>query len=288
MMIEARNVSKSYGGKHVLSDVSLKVDGPSIIGLLGHNGAGKTTFLNMLAGLIPPTKGELLVNNRPVFNEADILSDVCFIAESGNFQEDMTVMQSLKANSFFYPKWDHILALELLRVFDLTGSEKVRNLSKGMVSALGIISGLASRAAITIFDEPYIGLDVSARSTFYDLLIEQQTEEPRIFILSTHLVNEASGLFEDVIILHEGKVILQKRFDDWEAHVMAVKGRPDDVKKATEGLHVLHEHTFLNELTAVAYLEGSKLDFAGVKTEQVSLQELLVLLSKQRKKEAGA
>lgn len=151
------------------------------------------------------------MNGENVFNAPSILRDICFVAESGNFQEEMTIAQSLKANSFFYPKWDENLALELLQVFALNPKDKVRSLSKGMVSALGIITGFASNAAITIFDEPYIGLDVAGRNTFYDLLIEQQSDNPRLFILSTHLIDEASALFEEILILHEGQLLLQKK-----------------------------------------------------------------------------
>lgn len=92
----------------------------------------------------------------------------------------MTIAQTLKANRFFYPKWDEELAQELLQVFALNPKDKVRNLSKGMVSALGIITGFASCASITIFDEPYIGLDVAARNMFYDLLIEQRNRKSAI------------------------------------------------------------------------------------------------------------
>ena len=71
-----------------------------------HNGAGKTTFLNLLSGLIATTSGEILVNGENVFNAPSTLRNICFIAESGNFQEEMTIAQTLKANRFFYPKWD--------------------------------------------------------------------------------------------------------------------------------------------------------------------------------------
>ncbi len=211
MKIDVKNVVKTFKHKKALKNVTFTLEGPKIIGFLGHNGAGKTTFLNLLAGLIAPTSGSISVNGENVFNAPATLRDICFIAESGNFQEEMTIAQALKANSFFYPQWDEALARELLEVFALNPKDKVRGLSKGMVSALGIITGFASNAGITIFDEPYIGLDVAARNTFYDLLIEQQTENPRLFILSTHLIDEASDLFEEILILNEGSCCFKKQ-----------------------------------------------------------------------------
>ena len=151
-----------------------------------------------------------------------------------------------------------------------------------MISALGIITGFASRADITIFDEPYIGLDVAARSTFYDLLIEQQTENPRLFILSTHLIDEASELFEEIFILHEGELLLQKTVNEWFEHIVAVKGSATDVASAIGDLKVIYQHMFMQEMTAVVYANGQSIGGQNISLESVSLQDLLVYLSKQK------
>lgn len=286
MIIEARNVSKSYKQKQALDNITFKIEGPKIIGFLGHNGAGKTTFLNLLAGLISATEGEICVGGENVFNAPHVLSEICFIAESGNFQDEMTVAQSLKAISFFYPKWDDALARELLQLFALNPKNKVKSLSKGMVSALGIITGFASNAAITIFDEPYIGLDAAGRNTFYDLLIEQQTENPRLFLLSTHLIDEASELFEEILILHEGKLLLQKNADEWSQHVVTVKGSPNHVEQAIDGFEVIYKQFFMHEMTAVLFTNGHAIESENITLGSVSLQDLLVYLSKQQKARA--
>jgi len=286
MKIDVKNVVKTFKHKKALKNVTFTLEGPKIIGFLGHNGAGKTTFLNLLAGLIAPTSGSISVNGENVFNAPATLRDICFIAESGNFQEEMTIAQALKANSFFYPQWDEALARELLEVFALNPKDKVRGLSKGMVSALGIITGFASNAGITIFDEPYIGLDVAARNTFYDLLIEQQTENPRLFILSTHLIDEASDLFEEILILNEGQLLLQKAAEEWHQHIVAVKGNASDVEQAIHGLEIIYQHMFMQELTAVIYSNGRHIEGQNIKLERVSLQDLLVYLSKQQKARA--
>lgn len=286
MKIDVKNVVKTFKHKKALKNVTFTLEGPKIIGFLGHNGAGKTTFLNLLAGLIAPTSGSISVNGENVFNTPATLRDICFIAESGNFQEEMTIAQALKANSFFYPQWDEALARELLEVFALNPKDKVRGLSKGMVSALGIITGFASNAGITIFDEPYIGLDVAARNTFYDLLIEQQTENPRLFILSTHLIDEASELFEEILILNEGQLLLQKAAEEWHQHIVAVKGNASDVEQAIHGLEVIYQHMFMQELTAIIYSNGRPIEGQNLKLERVSLQDMLVYLSKQQKARA--
>jgi len=283
MNIQVRNVTKKYKDKVALNKLNFTIEGPKIVGFLGHNGAGKTTFLNILSGIIPTTDGELQVNGNPVFNTAQVLRDICFIAETGNFQQDMTVEQSLKANRYFYPKWDQELARKLLKVFALPPKSKVRNLSKGMSSALGIITGLASRAPITIFDEPYIGLDVAARSKFYDLLIEEQEVQPRLFILSTHLIDEVSNLFDEVLILDEGELLLQKDYLEWDETILAIRGSAEEVANVAKDHEVIYEQVFMNEKMAVLYLKDDWSNNNAITSERVSLQELLVYLSKQQK-----
>ncbi|SOC43218.1 ABC transporter ATP-binding protein [Ureibacillus acetophenoni] len=282
MKIQVSNVTKKYKDKVALNNVSFTIEGPKIVGFLGHNGAGKTTFLNMLSGILPTTNGELRVNGMHVFNTATVLRDICFVAETGNFQMEMTVDQSLKANRYFYPNWDEELARKLLKVFALPPKAKVKSLSKGMSSALGIITGLASRAPITIFDEPYIGLDVAGRSKFYDLLIEEQEIDPRLFILSTHLIDEVSNLFDEVLILNEGELLLQKDYLEWDETILAIRGSSEEVANAAIGHEVIYEQTFMNEKMAVLYLKNPVLN-EEVKAERVSLQDLLVYLSKQQK-----
>src|SRR5699024_4115682 len=161
--------------------------------------------MRLLAGHFTKSSGEIEINQQSPFNNYGLMKDVCLIMESNNFYEKFTVRDILSISAKFYPNWDQPYAEELRQIFHLKPKQKVKTLSKGMHSALGIIVGLASNAPITIFDEPYIGLDASFRSTFYDLLLESFEENPRLIILSTHLIDEVSKLFEEVVIIQEGK-----------------------------------------------------------------------------------
>ncbi|GGG15831.1 ABC transporter ATP-binding protein [Lysinibacillus alkalisoli] len=283
MKIEACHITMQYKQKQVLKDINFTLEGPKIIGFLGHNGAGKTTFLNLLAGLIPSTTGEFKVNGQPAFNNTAVLQEICFIAETGNFQVEMSVEQALKANQFFYPKWDRALADELVEIFALPLKTKVKNLSKGMTSALGIIVGLASQAAITIFDEPYIGMDVAARSKFYDVLLEQQEINPRLFLFSTHLIDEVSDLFEEVLILQQGEVILHTAIMDWDDTIIAIRGDKAQVEKIAQQHTIIHEHVFMKEKTIVLRLQQPLDETSSIVVERVSVQDVLVYLSNQKK-----
>src|SRR5690625_3410317 len=224
MKIEVSNLTKKYRGKLALDNVSFTLNGPKIYGLLGRNGAGKTTFMNILAGHILASHGDVKVNNEKSFDNRNILQEICLIKEGDNFHKNLNVKDVLRSYALFYPKWDEDLAMQLIEEYNLPLKKRVKTLSKGMASALGVIVGLASKAQITIFDEPYIGMDAAARTKFYDVLLEEYEAEERTIIFSTHLIDEASLLFEEVIILQEGKVILQEEAETLRKNTYSVTG----------------------------------------------------------------
>src|SRR5690606_37718974 len=151
-----------------------------------------TTFMEILAGQMIETSGEILIDGNKPFDNQRLTESICLIKEGHNFKKDLSIKNVLKISSFFYPKWDQELAETLVTEYNLDPKLKVKALSKGMESALGIIVGLASKAPITVFDEPYIGLDAAARKKFYDILLREYEEEPRTIIFSTHLIDEVS------------------------------------------------------------------------------------------------
>ncbi|PKR77170.1 ABC transporter ATP-binding protein [Halalkalibacillus sediminis] len=284
MKIEAKELRKVYGKEVALQSFSSKLEGDKIIGLLGKNGAGKTTFLRLLAGHFQPSKGDLTVGGEKPFNNRNVSKDICFVAEANNFKEKFRVRDVLKVASKYYPNWDHARAMELVKVFKLKERQKVKGLSKGMSSALGIIIGLASRAPITIFDEPYIGLDASFRSTFYDLLLEEYELHPRTFILSTHLIDEVSKLFEEVVIIHEGELMLHEKATDLSEQHLLVSGKDEQVESFVKDKNVIHQTNLIGQKSAIIYggeFDEQEAQAIGLKTEHCSIQELFVHLTKE-------
>ena len=165
---------------------SLEVEAGSITGLLGRNGAGKTTLMRILAGHEFASAGTVhVLGASPVENER-VLRQMIFVREDQTYP-DFKVRHALQAASSFYPNWSHELAGAMVTEFNLPINRKVRKLSRGMRSALGIVIGLAARAEVTLFDEPYAGLDPVARQLFYDRLLADYAEHPRTVLLSTHL-----------------------------------------------------------------------------------------------------
>lgn len=280
MRIDIDKITKTFGKETALKQLSLELSGNKIIGLLGKNGAGKTTLLRLLAGHFRPSSGEIKINQQPSFDNYNVTKDICFIEENHNFYPKFRVDDILKLSAVFYPNWNTEEANQLLNIFKLKKKQKIHALSKGMLSALGIIVGISSHAPLTIFDEPYIGLDATARSTFYELLLSSYQEDPRMIVLSTHLIDEVSNLFEEVVILHDGEVLLQELADDLATKHQLISGSKQAVDRAIKGKNVIYQSELLGRKSAIIF--DDQIDITSdLTSSHVSLQELFVYLTKE-------
>lgn len=278
MKIELKNISKKYKDKTVLRNVSLQMNEPKIYALLGRNGAGKTTLMNIIAGHLLPTSGEYTINGADPFDNREVIKHICLIKETNNFHRDMKVKDVLKSYENLYENWNSELVAELLEVYHLPLKARVKTLSKGMESALGVIVGLASRAKITIFDEPYIGMDAAARQKFYDILLDVYEKEERIIIFSTHLIDEASLLFQEIFIIKDGKIILQEEAESIRSNAHSVTGTTTDVKAYIVDKNVLATKQLANLMTAYLYGEQTKLP-KTLEVEGIPIQDVMIYLT---------
>ncbi|GGK03611.1 ABC transporter ATP-binding protein [Lentibacillus kapialis] len=282
MKIEVNGVSKTYKGTKALDHVSFTLPEPKIYGLLGRNGAGKTTFMEILSGHILATEGEILIDGENPFDNQRLTESICLITEGNNFKKDLKVKHVLNIYAYFYPTWDQELADELIKEYKLNLNAKIKALSKGMSSALGIIVGMASKAPITIFDEPYIGLDAAARKKFYDILLEEYEAEKRTIIFSTHLIDEVSLMFEEVLILQDGRLALQEETDTLRDHAYAVSGPTADVEQFVMGKEVIQSKQLAGMMTAYVYGNVQQAKSAGLTVEGLPIQELMIYLTEKK------
>ncbi|QKY68252.1 ABC transporter ATP-binding protein [Lentibacillus sp. CBA3610] len=282
MKIEVKNVSKNYKETKALDDVSFTLSEPKIYGLLGRNGAGKTTFMEILSGHILASEGEILIDGENPFDNQRLTESICLIKEGDNFKKDLKVKNVLRIYAYFYPTWDQKLADELIREYNLNLNAKVKTLSKGMASALGIIVGLASKAPITIFDEPYIGLDAAARKKFYDILLEEYEAEKRTIIFSTHLIDEVSLMFEEVLILQDGKLVLKEEAEVLRDNAYGVSGPVQDVEGFIKDKEVIQSKQFAGMMTAYVYGNIDQAKSAGLSAEGIPIQELMIYLTEKK------
>jgi ABC-2 type transport system ATP-binding protein len=275
------DLRKHYGRLHALDGVSFSVRANTIYGLLGRNGAGKTTLLQIMTGQAFATSGSIRVFGQEPHENEGVLSRIAFVKESQKYPDGFTVRHVLKSASLVYPGWDQAFADELLRDFDLPARRQMKKLSRGMLSAVGIILGLASRTSLTCFDEPYLGLDAVARQVFYDRLLADYSEHPRTIILSTHLIDEVSDLIEHVVLIDRGRVLLDESADDLRTRAVTLAGPAGAVEPFTVGRTVLHRerlggHSRVTVTPAPDAAEARWAADAGVTVEPVSLQDLVV------------
>ncbi|BCJ60905.1 ABC transporter ATP-binding protein [Micromonospora endophytica] len=223
-VISVTDLTKRYrGGVTALDRVSFSLTENRIYGLLGRNGAGKTTLMQILTAQNFATSGEVRVFGEHPYENERVLARTSFIKESQTYPP-VRVHHVLRAASLIHPGWDEEFAQQLVDDFRLPSRRNVRKLSRGMLSALGIIIGLASRAPLTFFDEPYLGLDAVARQIFYDRLLADYTEHPRTIVLSTHLIDEVSELIEHVLLIDAGRLLLDADAETLRGQVLTVSG----------------------------------------------------------------
>lgn len=217
--IQVSHLSFRYGLRQsdVLTDVSFAVGAESITGLLGRNGSGKSTIGLLLAGLLAPREGEITWNGRPVFEDAHAMSHICYSGDTTAVFEDEKLAHTLELWAMTRPGWDPELAGTLLDMFAINPKKKPSKLSRGQRSAFYAALGLASRAAVTIFDEVHLGMDAVVREIFYRTLLADYTKHPRAFIISSHLIEEIEKLLDHVIMVDQGKIIESGDVDDVRA-----------------------------------------------------------------------
>ncbi len=282
MSLICKNLNKTYNKTTVLKEINLEIEQGKIYGLIGRNGAGKTTLLSILTAQNPATSGSVTYHGMQVWENQAVLDHLCFSRElnpvTASGPNTMKVKEYLRTASVFYPNWDKQMADKLIELFHLDIKKKISKLSKGMMSMVTIIVALASKADITIMDEPVAGLDVVAREQFYRLVIDEYARSGRTFVISTHIIEEAADLFEEVVILKDGCILCKENTQDLLSRSMHISGNAADVDAACAGLQILNsQHMGRSKGVTVVLRDGQKLaEGYDITVQPVSLQELFL------------
>lgn len=280
-VIEVTDLTKRYRDTVAVDAVTFSIRRDTIYGLLGRNGAGKTTVMSILTAQNFATSGEVRVFGEHPYENARVLRRLCFVRESQRYPDDAKPGHAFATAKLFFPNWDQELADRLISDFRLPMRTKIKKLSRGQLSAVGVIIGLASRAEVTFFDEPYLGLDAVARQIFYDRLLEDYTEHPRTVILSSHLIDEVSNLIERVLVIDQGRIVMDAATDDVRDQATAIVGDAAAVDAFVAGREVLHRESLgrvasVTVMGALSTEERARLTAAGLDVGPVSLQQLIV------------
>lgn len=280
MSIEVQNLSKSFGPVQALNDVSLSFGENKIYGLLGRNGAGKSTLLNVIANRIFPDAGTVTLDGRPAAENDGAQSSLYLMSEQTLYPEDMKIRETFRWTKNFYPGFDRDFAEKLAGSFDLNLNAKVKTLSTGYSSIFKLVVALSVNTPYVFFDEPVLGLDANHRELFYKTLLARYGERPFTAVISTHLIEEAAGLIEDVAILKEGKLLRACSREELLQNVYMVSGPVSQVNEYLRDRKTLGTDSLGGLLSA--YVEGrpeKEKAPAGLEFSGMDLQKLFILMT---------
>jgi ABC-2 type transport system ATP-binding protein len=213
-IIEARGLAKRYsGGKQAVAGVDFTISAGRIVGLIGRNGAGKTTVIKSVLGLTPYDGALSVLGRNPATQRDALMREVSFIADVAVLPKWLRVKDALDYVQGVHPAFNRERAEQFLATTDVKHKHKVKQLSKGMVTQLHLALVLAIRARLLVLDEPTLGLDLLVRRRFYDTLLNDYMDEERTILITTHQVEEIEHLLTDVMFIEQGRIVLNSPMD---------------------------------------------------------------------------
>jgi ABC-2 type transport system ATP-binding protein len=242
-VIRIRNVTRHYGPKAALLNVSLEIPAGVVLGLVGANGAGKTTLIKHILGLLRAREGSVEVFGLdPVRSAVAVLGRLGYLSEDRDLPPWMTVAELMRYSRAFYPRWDTGYANELRARFQLGESARIRHLSKGELAKAGLLVALAHRPDLLVLDEPSSGLDPIVRREMLEAVVRSVADEGRTVVFSSHLLDEISRVSDRVAMMAQGHLVLEGALHEvLESHHRLVVRLPSGGSQAALGSGVLSQ-----------------------------------------------
>ncbi len=215
IVIDVNDLSRSFGTKSALNEVSFRAAAGQVYGLVGSNGAGKTTLIKHLLGLLRAMTGSVRIFGLdPVRDPVGVLGRVGYLSEERELPEWMRIDELMRYTQAYHPTWDASYARELLETFGLDASKKIKELSKGMRAQAGLVAAVAHRPQLLILDEPSSGLDAVVRRDILDAIVRTVADDGRTVIFSSHLLDEVERMSDHVTMMHNGRMTLSGPLDE--------------------------------------------------------------------------
>ena len=208
-IIVLQHVTRRYGPKLALEDVSLEVPRGIVLGLVGANGAGKTTLIKHILGLLRPQQGTVRVFGLdPAASPVEVLGRLGYLSEDRDLPPWMTVGELLRYSRAFYAGWDPQYAEQLRQQFNLPAGSRIQTLSKGELAKAGLLVALAHRPELLVLDEPSSGLDPIVRRELLEAVVRSVADEGRTVLFSSHLLDEISRVSDHIAMVVQGRIVL--------------------------------------------------------------------------------
>ncbi|WP_148411802.1 ATP-binding cassette domain-containing protein [Murimonas intestini] len=278
--IELRGVSKRFKDVTALDNVTLNFEENKIYGLLGRNGAGKSTMLNIISNRLFPDEGEVLLDGQPVRENDMAQGQIFLISEKTLYPEKMKIKEAFKWTQEFYPDFDVEKARSLAEEFGLSDKKKVDSLSTGYETIFKVILALCVNVPYVFFDEPVLGLDANHRELFYKHLLTKYGEDPFTAVISTHLIEEVSNVIEEIVIIKRGKIIYNESRDDLLGKGYTVSGNAGRVDSYIKGRDVIGTDSLGGLKTAYLLGRPDRCSMPeGLELTGMDLQKLFIQLT---------
>ncbi len=210
-LIELDGLTKKYGSKTAVDNMTMNIEGGHIIGLLGPNGSGKTTLIKMLNGLLEPTSGSVLINGLPVGPESKKI--VSYLPDQTYLNMNQSVREVIDFFDDFYDDFDAERAYDMLSRLGINPKDRLKTMSKGTKEKVQLILVMSRRAKLYVLDEPIAGVDPAARDYILNVIISNYDPSAAILI-STHLISDVESILDEVLFIREGKILLQSSVDE--------------------------------------------------------------------------
>ena len=285
MNLNIDKVSVTIKNEEILSDINANFTPGKIYGLLGRNGAGKTTLISLIASYRKVDQGSITLDGKTIYENDEVMQHVNFIYNTKEAStETDKVKEYVESHAMFRNDFDQDYAYELLKKFKIDDSKSFNDLSQGQQAAVNATLGLASLSKVTIFDEVTNGMDAPTRELFYEEVLETEDRENRIIILSTHIISEMEHLFDEIVMMHNGKILLQEPTNDLLEKGFTVAGKAEKVRDFTLNKNVI-KVKFLGALqidTVIGYLSPEEMAYAEdnhLDISRLALQELFISLT---------
>lgn len=249
--LEIKNLKKSYGKTVVLDNIDVFFEENKIYGLLGRNGVGKTTLLNLINNRVFRDSGEILLDGEDIYENDRMLQRMYLSKEQNLYPENIKVKDIFKWTNEFYENFNMEYALELSEKFDLNIKKKFKSLSTGYKSICKIIVALATEAEVIMLDEPILGLDANYRELFYKELMNNYINNPKTIIISTHIIEEIEDIIENVVIIHDKKIIVNKEISELIDSVYTVSGIGRKIEEFIKNKNCIEVSEFASIKTAM-------------------------------------
>lgn len=282
-IVETQNLTKNYNGMKALWNLNVQLHDHNIIGLIGRNGSGKTTFLKMCAGIIDCSEGSLNVLGSSPINNLPVLKQIVYSSSVVAHEPTLTLDKIIALFRIMYDRFDQVFAYKLMSHFSLSREYRYGELSTGMTSTFNFICALACRAELTLLDEPVLGMDVKVRHDIYQILLREFQENPRTIVVSSHILTELEKVVSELMLIEEGKLILYEEVDMVRSMYIRVDGEPEKLNRFCEGKEVMYLRN--GEMNSYAILKNNTRDIKsyenmdGIKLSSVPLEELCICLT---------